>query len=69
MSILGQLLTKLLTTKKLVAETSKRSCFRAPFDKQRVDGFQTLFKAARHHYYRISPTIRDKLSWKKPALV
>ena len=35
--------------------TSKRSCFRTPFGKQRVNGFQTLLKLARHHYYRIFP--------------
>ena len=28
-----------------------------------------MLKSARHHYYRIFPRIRDKLSWKKPALV
>ena len=68
-SILAQLLPKLLTPKKLVAYTSKRSCFRAPFDKQRVTGFKTLLKLARHHHYRIFPRIPDKLSWKKLALV
>ena len=44
-------------------------CFRTPFGKQRVKGFQSLFKSARHHYYRIFPWIRDKMSWKKPVLV
>ena len=48
---------------------SKRCCFRTSFGKQRVNGFQTLLKSARHHYYHIFPLIRDKLGWKKPALV
>ena len=50
-------------------ETSKRSCFRRPCGNQRVNGFQTLLKSARHHYYPIFPCICDILSWKKSALV
>ena len=36
---------------------------------QRVNGFETLLKSARHHYFHLSPWIREKLSWKKSALV
>ena len=36
---------------------------------QRVNGFETLLKSARHHYFPLFPRIRDKLSWKKSALV
>ena len=36
---------------------------------QRVNGFETLVKSARQHYFPIFPRIRDKLSWKKSALV
>ena len=36
---------------------------------QRVNGFETLLKSAWHHYFHLSPWIRDKLSWKKSALV
>ena len=49
--------------------TSKRSCFRRPYGNQPVNGFQTLLKSARHHYYPIFPCIWDILSWKKSALV
>ena len=49
--------------------TSKRSCFRRPCGNQRVNGFQTLLKSARHNYYPIFPCIWDILSWKKSALV
>ena len=49
--------------------TSKRSCFRRPCGNQPVNGFQTLLKLARHHYYPIFPCIWDILSWKKSALV
>ena len=49
------IISKLLTSKELVAETSKSCCFGTAFGKQRVNGFQTLLKSARHHYYRIFP--------------
>ena len=45
------------------------SFFSTPFGNQRVNGFQTLLKSARHPYFPIFPRIRDKLSWKEPALV
>ena len=68
-SILAWLFLKLLTAKELVTEKSKRSCFWIPFGNQRVNGFQTLLKSARHHYFRTFAWIRDKLSSKKPVLV
>ena len=40
-----------------------------PFGNQRVNGFETLLKSARHDYFPIFPRIRDKLNWKKSALV
>ena len=48
--------------------TSKRSCLRTPFANERVNGFQTLLKAARNHYYPLFSSIRGKLSCKKSAL-
>ena len=48
---------------------SKRSCFSTPFGNQRVNGFETLLKSARHNYFPVFPQIQDKLSWKKFALV
>ena len=36
---------------------------------QRVNGFETLVKSARHNYFPNFPRIRDKLSWKKSVLV
>ena len=41
------------------------SCFRTPFANERVNGFQTLLKSARHHYYAVFSSIRRKLSCKK----
>ena len=45
------------------------SCFRTPFVNQRVNEFETLPKLEQHHYFSIFPWIRDKVSWKKTALV
>ena len=55
--------------KQLATETSENSCFRTPFGNQRVKGFQTRLKVARHHYYPFFPWIPGKVSWKKTALV
>ena len=41
------------------------SCFRTPFADEPVNGFQTLLKAARNHYYPLFSSIWGKLSWKK----
>ena len=43
--------------------------FRTAFGNEPVNAQQTLLKSARHYYYPIFPWIRDKLSWKKSALV
>ena len=43
--------------------------FRTAFGNQPVNGYQTLLKSARQYLYPISPSIRDKLSWKKSVLV
>ena len=48
---------------------SKRSCFRTPFANERVNGFQTLLKAARHDYYPLFLPFWCKLSWKKSPSV
>ena len=49
--------------------TSKRSCFRTPFANERVNGFQTLLKSARNHYYPLFSAIRGKLSSNKSPSV
>ena len=36
---------------------------------QRANGFETLLKSARHHYFAFFLRTRDKLIWKKSALV
>ena len=55
--------------KNVATLTSKRSCLRTPFANERVDGFQTLLKSARNHYYPLFSSIRGKLSWKKSPSV
>ena len=49
--------------------TSKRSSQRSPFANERVNGFQTLLKSTRRHYYPLSLSIRGKLSWEKSPSV
>ena len=48
---------------------SKKSCFITPLGNQRVNGFQTLLKSARHHYWPTFQWIRAKFSSKNSALV
>ena len=48
---------------------SKWSCFRTPFGNEGVNGFQTLLKSARHHYYPFFSSIRGILSCKKSPSV
>ena len=55
--------------KKIATEMSRRSYFRTLFGNQRVNGFQTPVKVARHHYYQFFPWIPGKLSWKKTPLL
>ena len=51
--------------KDVATKTSKKSCFRTPFANEGVNGFQTLLKSARHHYYSLFLSIQGKLSCKK----
>ena len=69
MSVLACLFPELLFPKEVATETSRRSCVRTSFGNQRVNGFQTPLKVARHHYYPLFPWIPGKLSWKKTALL
>ena len=55
--------------KHMATSTSKRSYFRTPLANERVNGFQTLLKSARQHYYPIFLSIRRELSWKKSPSV
>ena len=68
-SILASLFPKLLTLQDVSTYTSKRSCFWTPFANERVNGFQTLLKSARHHYYPLFWSIQGKLIWKKSPSV
>ena len=69
MSVLASLFPKLLFRKEIPTETSRRSRFKTPFGKQRVNGFQTPLKVSRHHYYPFFAWISGELSWKKTALL
>ena len=53
----------------MFTKASKRLCLTTLLGNQRVNEFETLLKSERHDYFPIFPRIRDKLSWKKSALV
>ena len=55
--------------KEVATYTSKSSCLRTPFTNEHVNGFKTLLKSARHHYYPLFSSIRGKLSCKNFALI
>ena len=69
MTLLAEGLSKLLTPRKLDTQMSKMPYIRKRFGKQRVSMYEILLKSARHHYYRMLPSICDKLSWKKSVFV
>ena len=63
------IISEIIVPKEVATEMSRKSWFRTPFGNQRVNGFQTPLKVARHHYYPFFPWISGKLSWKKTALL
>ena len=63
------IISELLFRTEVATETSRRYFFRTPFGNQRVNGFQTPLKVARHRYYPFFPRSSGKLSWKKTALL
>ena len=69
MSVVAWLFPKLLFRKEVATETSRRSSFRTPFGNQRLNGFQTPLKVARHQYYPFFPWISGKLGWEKTTLL
>ena len=69
MRVLVYLFPKLLFRKYVATEKFRRSCFSTQFGNQRVNGFQTTLKDARHHYYPFFPWIPGKLSWEKTSLL
>ena len=57
-----------MTLRNGVTSRPESSCFRTPFESQRVQGCQTLLKPARQHFYPTFPLIRDKLPYKTSLL-
>ena len=56
------IISEIIMLNDVATESSKRSCFRTSFANERVNGFQTLLKSARHQYYSLFSSIRGKLS-------
>ena len=56
------IISEIIMLNDVATESSKRSCFRTSFANERVNGFQTLLKSARHQYNSLFSSIRGKLS-------
>ena len=70
MSILALIISEVIDAERRdYLNRLKGTCFRTPFANERVNGFQTLLKSARHHYYPLFSSIRGKLSCKKSPSV
>ena len=65
MNLIGQLFLKLLTSKDVVNETHKGSCFWKNFDSQRVNEPRKLLKSAEKHFCHTFLSFWAKLSLKK----
>ena len=53
----------------VVRETSKKSSFRGPFDKQYGKRAKTLSKSVTQHLYHIHWSLPSQVSWKKSLLL
>ena len=69
MNLIGQLFLKLLTSKDVVNETHKGSCFWKNFDSQRVNEPRKLLKSAERHFCHTFLSFWAKLSLKKSFLI
>ena len=69
LNIFKLIFLKLFTPKNMVTQIHSRSCLRAPFDSQRVNGSQTLQKSATEHFLPIFSSFLNKTIQKKFLLV
>ena len=53
MTLIADLFEKLRTPKNVVRYTSKKSCFKGPFDRQHGKRVQTLLRSEPQHRYHI----------------
>ena len=62
-------ITKLLTAKLVATEMSKRPSFMQRFGSQHGNGYQTLLRSARNHFYTTIPLVCGRTSRKRLVLV
>ena len=68
-SLISYVLPKLLTAKLVATEMSKRPSFMQRFGSQHGNGYQTLLRSARNHFYTTIPLVCGKTSRKRLVLV
>ena len=66
---LSIIITEIIASERDVYLSVQKVLLQDTIRNQRVNGSEALPKLAPHHYFSIFPGIRDKLSWKKSALV
>ena len=69
MSVIGQIVLKLLNPKNLLIWMHYSVCFTKYFSRERVHGFQKLLKSAKKHFYATFSLLWAQLSLKKLFLI
>ena len=54
MTLIVYVFRKMETAKDLIKQMSKKPWFTTPFERQRLNGSQTLVESALQHFYQIS---------------
>ena len=67
-TVIGDFIPKLRTSKKVITWMSAKSCFWGLFNKQHGKRIQTLLESRRQHLYHIYWSLWTYFSWKKTIL-
>ena len=69
MIVIANVFPKLQTVKYLVKPPSRKLLFRTSFENQRINGYRTVVKSAREHFYHIFSSFWGEVIWKSSALL
>ena len=69
MTLIADVFSKVRTPKNVVKQTSKKSRFRGPLEKQHGKGYRTMLKPEQHQLYHIYWLLLRKLSSKMSLIV
>ena len=69
MIVIANVFPKLQTVKYLVKPLSRKLLFRTSFDNQRINGYRTVVKSAREHFYHIFSSLWGEVICKSSALL